>query len=126
MPQRSEPRDRSPGVQEQLRAAEQRDRLTGRLDGDLRVPDLGGAAGVGPLRDACEGAVQGGAEEVRLQLDRGEADRTVRTIRERPVAATGVGEGDHRAGVEEAVRSEQMLHDVETRPDLAGLDVDDL
>src|SRR5262249_14142229 len=69
------------------------------------------------------------AEEVRLQLDRGEADRAVGQVEEAAVAAGRVGEPDDGARVEVAVRRHVLLLEREVRageavPDLLELDAD--
>ena len=59
-------------AEDYLRAAEQRDRLSGLRRANLGVPDLGAAPFVGRPRYADHVALEGGAQEVTLELDRRE------------------------------------------------------
>ena len=63
------------------------------------------------------------AEEVRLELDGREADRAVGQVEDAAVAARRVGESDHGAGVQVAVRRHVLV--LEREP-CAGESVADL
>src|SRR6186713_200168 len=87
--------------QDHLRTAELGDRFGRALRHNHRVPDLRGAALVqGPCR-ALDDAVARRAQEVALQLDGREARGTFGKRPHSTVAAAGVRQRDHRAGVQE-------------------------
>jgi hypothetical protein len=65
-------------------------------------------------------------EEVGLQLDRREPGPALGEKREAPVSARGVRERDDRAGVEIAVRRQQLLPQRQPEDDAAVLDGHDL
>src|SRR5262249_39911141 len=79
-----------PSPEHDLRAAKQREAPALRLVADDRVPDLGGAAEVDGGRLAGERALEQRPEEVRLQLDRGEALRALGQVRDAAEAAQRV------------------------------------
>src|SRR5882672_3542787 len=82
----------APVPQYHLRAAEERDlAAAGFVDHD-RVPYVRGAAEMDGRRRARDRAVARGAEEIRLQLDRGETFGALRQVGDRAVAGHGVGE----------------------------------
>src|SRR5436190_7118733 len=89
--------------EDHLRAPKERDRGAAFLNADHCVPDLRRAAKVHGGGAAENRAVSRGAEEVRLQLEGGEAARALRQVRDAAVAAARVRERDHRRGVQEAV-----------------------
>src|SRR5262245_769036 len=78
------------GPQDHLGAPEERDPRPAAFDADLGVPHLGRAAEVHRPCLALDGAVPGGADEVGLQLDRGEAARALGQVRDAAVAAARV------------------------------------
>lgn len=61
------------GIQNHLRATKQRNGFAGFHVRDFRIPDLCGAAAVKHLGNAAHGAVAGGAQVVRFELDGGKA-----------------------------------------------------
>ena len=73
-----------------------------------RVPDVRRPSHVQRTRLAAERSLACGAEEVRLQLERREPDGPVREMGVAAVAGGRVGERDDAAGVQEAVRGEQV------------------
>src|SRR5258706_9721576 len=66
------------------------------------VPNLGGPPEVHRRRAAADRALAGGADEVRLELDRRESPCAFRQVGEAAVAAARVGERDDRRGVQVA------------------------
>src|SRR5437879_10898707 len=87
---------------------------------------------MGKLRFAGNRALAGAAEEVRLQLDRGESDPAVGQAQNAAVAARGVREPDHRGCMEVAVRrvmvagelhpptDDTVFHGLDLAADVAG------
>src|SRR2546430_350435 len=98
-----------PGPEHHLRTAKQRDPGAAALERDTRIPDLRRAPQMDWRREAQDGAVARGAEEVRLQLDLREAACACRQQRDAAVAAARVGQRDHRGGVQVAVRRHHFL-----------------
>ena len=104
-------------AQHQLGGAEQRHRATVGV-GHGRVPELRRPAAVDERRLAVDRRPRlRAAEEVRLQLDGGEANRPLRQIEDAAVAARRVGEPDDRARVDVAVRRHVLLLELEARAD---------
>jgi len=90
------------------------------VDPDARIADLsvGERQRVEILKALVRGARFGPqrafgrrADEVRLQFDRREVRRTLRHVRDRRVAGRGVGERNHRSGMQESVRREELRPD---------------
>jgi hypothetical protein len=97
-----------------LRAPEQRDRAVVGGAEHAGIPDLGRAPAVHQARLARQLAGGEGAEEVRLQLDGGEAGRVIGKAAPAPVAAGGIGEPDDDGRVEVTVRREELVGDLST------------
>eukprot|EP01036_Dinobryon_divergens_P038918 gene38919-51164_t len=91
------------GLPASASAAEQRDRLARFAVRDDRVPHLRGAAEVGGLGHAVDGAFQRRAQVVALELDGGEPAGLFWQVGHAAVATTGVRQRDHAAGVQKAV-----------------------
>src|SRR5215218_5725829 len=89
-------------VEDHLRAAEERELFAALRIGDGSVPHLRGAPAVGELRLALNDAFVFRAEEVALQLYRGEAFGALGQVHEAAVATGGVGKRDYRGGVQVA------------------------
>src|SRR6266849_4358965 len=124
-----------PRIENQLRAAKQRERAPLLAVGHGRVPDLGGAPQVHGARLAVEPAFLRGIEEIRLELHRGEVLRVRGQVRDAAVARERVCEADDRPGVQVAVRREKRLaqfelplqqafgHFGDEKPDEAGQEI---
>src|SRR5262245_5803420 len=112
-------------VQEQLGAAKEGERLAV-LVTDRRVPDLRGATPVDTPRFGVQRPLERRGEEVRLQLDRREARRAVGQRSDAAVAAGRVRQSDHGAGVEVAVRREQLRPQRQVHAHMSLLDRVDL
>jgi len=82
---------------------------------DRGIPDLGRPAAVDELRLARDRPLLGGAEEVRLQLDRRESGSAFGQGEHAAVSARGVRQRDDGAGVEVTVRRHQRLPQREVR-----------
>ena len=85
------------------------------------VPDLRRPPGVRVRRDGGDPALADRAQEVRLQLDRGEPGRAVGEQRAGGQPAGGVGQRDHGGRVQVAVGRQQVGPDVERGLEPAGL-----
>src|SRR4029077_3585422 len=83
--------------------------------GDGGVPDLRRPTAVHEPRLALDRALVCAAEEVRLQLDGGEAGRALRQVEDAAIAAGGVGEPDDGSRMEVAVRGHVLLRELESR-----------
>src|SRR5688572_29419962 len=103
------------GVDDELRAAEERDGLAAPAVHNDGIPELRRAPEVGGARDAFNGAIARRAEEVGLELDGREGIRAVRQVGDAAVAGDGVGERHDRAGMKVAVRCDVVALDGELR-----------
>src|SRR5438876_5331254 len=102
-----------PRIENQLRAAKQRELAPLFAVGDERVPDLRGAPQVNGASFAVEPAFLRGIEEIRLEFHRGEVLRVRGQVRNASVACERVGEADDCSGVQVTVRREQRLAELE-------------
>src|SRR6266853_2180436 len=102
-----------PRIENQLRAAKQRERAPLLAVGHGRVPDLGGAPQVHGARLAVELAFLRGSEEIRLELNGREILRVRGHVRNAAVACQRVGKAHDRTGVEISVRREKRLAELE-------------
>src|SRR5262245_58366950 len=91
------------GIDDELRAAKERERLAGFLVRDYRVPELRRAPEVLRPRDHGDDSLAGRAEAVGLALDARESARALGQVGNAAVAAGGVGERDDGARVQVAV-----------------------
>src|SRR5687767_12309229 len=91
------------GVDDELRAAEERDGLAALAVRDDGIPELRRAPKVGGARNALDRALARRAEEIGLELDGREPVRALRQVGDAAVAGHGVGQRHHGAGVEVAV-----------------------
>src|SRR5688572_13588168 len=103
------------GVEDELRAAEQCERLAALAMRDDGIPELRGPPEVGGRCDALDRALAGGVQEIGLQLDGREPVCTLGLVRDAAVAAGGVGERHDGAGVQVAVRGDVVALDREFR-----------
>ena len=95
-------------VQHELRAAKERERTLVVSGEHGRVPDVRRAAEVDGASLAPKEPLASRAQEVRLQLDRGEAGRAVWEVRDARIPHARVGERHDRACVEVPVRSKVL------------------
>src|SRR5688572_4843880 len=101
------------GVDDELRAAEERDGLAALAVRDDGIPELRRAPEVGGARDALDRPLARRAEEIGLELDGREPVRALRQVGDAAVAGHGVGERHDRAGVKVAVGCDVMPLDGE-------------
>ncbi len=95
-------------MEDELGATEERN-LAPCLVPNGGVPDVRRAPEVGGSRLAPEDAFARGAQEAHLQLERREAARALRKVREAAVAGRGVGQCDERACMDIAVWRKVVL-----------------
>lgn len=100
-----------PGIENHLRAAEERDGAPGIPMAHDGVPDLGRAPEVNDARNAIHDAFAGRAEMVGLEFHGREAGGSLRQIRHASVAGGSVGQCDHAAGMQETIGCHQRLAD---------------
>ena len=65
------------GIQDELRASEQRDGFFTLLGDDRRIPNLGGAAAMNQRRPAFHDSLADRAQKIRLKLDGGMSGRAL-------------------------------------------------
>lgn len=95
-------------IKNQLRTAEQGDRLPTGFVRYLRIPNLGGAAVVDTGRKAGQRPFADGTQKVALEFDGSEILRPFGQAGEGPVAAGGIGDGDDHGSVQISVGGQQL------------------